>query len=364
MTEKNICFFNSAKTWGGGEKWHYEAALDMQQSGYEVLFITSPGSELEKKLSGKIKTVLVKVSNLSFLNPFKIMRLKKILLKNKINTIVINLSADLKLAGLAANYARIPRIIYRRGSALAIKNSFLNRYYFQKILTDVLANSKATKRTILQNNSALFPAEKIKVIYNPIYIKEFLEKDFQPVYKKQGGEIVICCLGRLAPEKNHQFLIDLAVRLHSVSLPFKILIGGSGALENDLKASAINRKVADKVIFLGFIDNVKDLLSCCDIFILPSLWEGFGYVLAEASLCQKPVLAFDNGSAPELVSDGITGFLIPENDIHYTVEKIQLLYDQPELAKKMGENGRNFVMENFEANKINNQFLHYINGNQ
>lgn len=357
---KTICFFNSATTWGGGEKWHYEMALFMKESGYDVLFIASPGSILQNKLSQKIKCIPIHVGNLSFLNPFKVLRLRTIFRTYNIDVIIINLSADLKLAGLAAKYAQVARIIYRRGSAIPIKNNTLNRFYFGKILTDVLANSEATKQTILQNNASLFPREKIKVIYNPIHTNEFLNRTSHPIYQKTGQELAIGNLGRLAPEKNHKFLIDLAVGLKSHSLPFKILIGGTGPLETDLKAYAAKNKVAADILFSGFLDNVKDLLVCCDIFVLPSLWEGFGYVMAEASLCQKPVLAFNNSSIPELVLDGITGYICPGNDVAYMTEKIQYLYAHRDIQKEMGLNGKNYVIEKFDADKINEQFFDYI----
>lgn len=357
---KTICFFNSAKTWGGGEKWHYETALFMKESGHDVLFITSPGSILQNKLSQKIKCIPFRVGNLSFLNPVKVLRLKNIFRAHNVNVIIINLSADLKLAGLAAKYAHTKRIIYRRGSAIPIKNNFLNRFYFRRVLTDVLANSAATKETILQNNPSLFPREKIKVIYNPIPAGEFLRSKFQPVYKKAGHELVIGNIGRLVPQKNQRFLIDLAARLKERQLSFKILIGGSGPLEESLKNQASREKVTDKIIFCGFLENVKDLLMSCDLFILPSLWEGFGYVLAEASLCQKPVIAFHISSNPELVLDNKTGFLCDINDMDGAIEKINLLHRDISLRDQLGENGRSFITDRFNADKISAQLLDYL----
>lgn len=357
---KTFCFFNSAKTWGGGEKWHHETASFLQEEGYRVIVITNPDSALSHKLPNNIQQISCRVGNLSFLNPFKVFRLKKILHAHHVDTIVINLSADLKLAGLAAKLAGVRRIIYRRGSAIPIKNNLLNRFYFSNILTDVLANSEATKKTILQNNATLFPAHKIEVIYNPLHTDEFISRAFQPIYQKRNDELVLASVGRLAPEKNHLFLIRLATELKSKHIIFKLLIGGTGPLEKELKRHAEEQDVYEDIIFTGFVNNVKDILYSCDIFILPSLWEGFGYVIAEASLCKRAVIAFNIASLPELVVDNKTGFLCPLNDVACVMDKIKILKQQPALLHEFGESGRAFVQAKFADDKIEKQLLAYF----
>src|SRR5690606_10184107 len=109
--------------------------------------------------------------------------------------------------------------------------------------------------------------------------------------------------------------------------------------------------VNENILFLGFVSNVKDLLMACDVFILPSLWEGFGYVLAEASLCKKPIIAFTLSSIPEVVIHNETGFLI-ENDVEECVKKVMVLNEDPSLRKKMGNAGYTYIMSNFSKNKI------------
>lgn len=358
--KKTICFFNSAKTWGGGEKWHYETALLLQQNGFDVLFIASPGSALHAKLTSTIRCITLGVGNLSFLNPFKIIRLKNILQKNDVQSIIINLPSDLKLAGLSSKLAKIKRIIYRRGSAIPVKNRILNRFYFGYILTDVLANSEATKGTILQNNQQLFPAAKIKVIYNLVNMQEFTQRKYKTVYTKKDNELVLGNIGRLVPQKNQRFLIDVAAVLKSKNVPFKLLIAGEGSLKTELEDYAKEEGVLNEIFFTGFMENVKDLLMSCDVFLLPSLWEGFGYVLAEAAMCKKPIIAFDVSSNPELMINNETGFLSPVNDVEAFLNKIFILQEHPQRAIEFGNNGFQFIKEKFAADKIEIQLLDYL----
>ncbi|RYD77855.1 MAG: hypothetical protein EOP53_12285 [Sphingobacteriales bacterium] len=146
MRPVNICLFNTMQSWGGGEKWHYETAILLKNNGFNVMLITSTGSELHKKLQGIVTIQTIAAGNLSFLNPVKLLQVKKMLLAFKTDTVLMNLPSDLKLAGLAAKWAGIKNIIYRRGSALPVKNSVLNRYLFGKVITGVIANSIATKK--------------------------------------------------------------------------------------------------------------------------------------------------------------------------------------------------------------------------
>lgn len=360
-----IAFFNSIPTWGGGEKWHFETSVYFAEKGYDVYFYANPNGVLAKKLKDfpAVKVIPVSLGNLSFINPVKILKLKNSFSKFKIDLLIINHPGDLKIAAHAANLAGVKRIIYRRGSAIAIKNRVLNRYIFKNWVTDILANSNETKNTILEKNPNLFPINKIKVIYNHIDIQEFLERPYDElIISNSNNKLILGSLGRLAPQKNQFFLIDLSKALKEQNIDHLIYIGGIGNLESELKAYSKSQNTEDTVLFLGFQKNVKTFLNAIDIFILPSLWEGFGYVLAEASLCQKPIIAFDLSSNPEVVVKDKSGFLVKKNDITETIEKIKKLQDE-KLRSSMGEIGFEYCRTTFDRNKIMSQIENYLNHN-
>ncbi|HLV47020.1 MAG TPA: glycosyltransferase [Flavobacterium sp.] len=357
-----IAFFNSIKFWGGGEKWHYETAVSLSEMNHQVYFFGNPNGKIHDKLQAhpNISFVPVNLSNLSFLNPFKVNRLAKILRKEQIETIIINHPGDLKIAANAANKAGVKRIIYRRGSAIPIKNKWLNRYIFKNWVTDILANSQATKKTILQNNPNLFPEEKIKVIYNYIDIQAFLQRESAPKISRENNEIIIGNLGRLSFQKNQKFLIDLSKKLTEQNIHHKIYIGGTGELETELKQYNKDQNTEENVIFTGFETNVKDFLSGIDVFFLSSVWEGFGYVLVEANLCEKPCIAFDDNSMPELVKNEYNGFLITPNNLDEAVEKIKIFVENPQLISTYGQNGKEFAQKHFSKEIIMQQLTDYL----
>ncbi|WP_299063161.1 glycosyltransferase [uncultured Polaribacter sp.] len=357
---KNICFFNSISSWGGGEKWHLEMATYISKLDYKVLFFAEKNGILDSKIDkNTIKVEHVSVSNFSYFNTFKVDKVAKVLKENKIETIIFNSSQELKFAGLAAKKAGVKNIIYRRGSAIPIKNSFINRYFFSNIITNVLANSSATKVTINANNKNLFPDDKITVIPNGIETEEFL-LELNKISKEENKIFTLGNLGRLVKQKNQFFLLDVAKKLKEDNFNFKLIIGGEGKLKEALVKRTKELQLENEVVFEGFVKNPKMFMAKLDVFLLSSLWEGFGYVIAEAMLCKKPVIAFNISSNPELVVDTNNGFLTAVNDVDSFVNNIKQLESNKDLISKLGKNGRHKIVTEFDALLIRKKFKKYI----
>ena len=144
------------------------------------------------------------------------------------------------------------------------------------------------------------------------------------------------------------------------NIPAHILIGGEGPLKNDIIALAKEVDVADMVEFVGFVDDVKGFMSSINIFVLTSLWEGFGYVIAEAMYFEKPVIAFNVSSNPELIKDGENGFLVNMGDVDSIVNKIEHLHEKRDEIIKLGKAGKDHVVKNFTLEKTLNELSSFI----
>jgi len=343
-----MCFFNSTPAWGGGEKWHYEFSSSLSQKGHPVIVFTNTSGELQRRvIKSGITAFGIRIHKLSFLNPIKIVRIARILKREGVRLIIMNLSADMKVAGMAAKLAGVNRIIYRRGSAIPIRNSLINRFLFRKVLDEVLANSYETKRTILANNSRLIDPSKIRVIYNGMRFDQFDSNVSIPSYERLEGEVVIGNAGRLVRQKAQHYLVDLAVELKKRNKNVKILIAGYGRLEAQLREYARSSGVEDRIVFLGFVDDMKSFLDSIDIFVLTSLWEGFGYVIVEAMANSRPVVGFDVSSNPEIIEDGKNGYLIPPYNIGLLSDRVLQLIENNELRKKLGNYAKDSVYQRF-----------------
>ena len=357
---KTICFFNSIETWGGGEKWHFEMASYMSSQDYNVSFYLNKNSVLNDKIKNdNIKKLFIEVGNLTYLNFFKVNKVAKVLKETRVDVIVINSSQDMKFVGLAAKKAGVKNIIYRRGSAIPIKNTFINRYFFSNIITDVLANSFATKETINAKNKNIFSKDKITVIPNGIETHKFLE-DYKSIKEEDKAVFTLGNLGRLVKQKNQFFLLDVAKALKNENFPFQLIIGGEGKLKEALINKTKELELVNEVEFVGFVKNPKLFMSKLDVFLLSSLWEGFGYVIAEAMLCKKPVIAFNVSSNPELVVENENGFLTDVNDVSAFVTRIKELQTNRKMISEFGEKGRNKIVTEFDATLVRKRFKNYI----
>ena len=352
---QNICFFNTTLFWGGGEKWHFEAAQMMTNTNNNTFFVLDGKGELAKKItSPKITPFYIKVSNLSFLNPFKVNRLVRFYKQNNIDTVIFNSPKDLKLGGKAAKQAQVKNIVYRRGIAVEVKRNTLNQKLFGRIVTHFIFNSKATQYLLEKNFKECIETKKTAVIYNAIGLGDYQSS------KRESQPLIIGNAGRLVEQKGQHYLIAIAKKLKEKKLGFKIKIAGEGPLHTSLQEQINREELSEQIELIGFVKDMKSFMNQIDIFVSTALWEGFGFVLAEAMVAKKPVVGFALSSNPELIQDGKNGFLVPFEDTDIFTQKIELLLNDSSLRETMGEAGHLFVKENFESEKQFQKLLRFI----
>lgn len=356
-----VGFFNSNKVWGGGEKWHYSTALMMKLRNLDVTVFAQSDCELIKRTqSSGIPSVGVRVFNISFLNPFKVIRLTLMLRRLHIRALILNLPSDVKFAGIAARLAGVKKIIYRRGSPVFVRDTLMNRFLFRRVVTHIIANSEQIKRSILHNNPGLVDSKKISVIYNgvdgPLPAKDNFCKE--PIAHTHG--VVLGTAARLSPEKGLEWLIHMAHDLKGRELDFTLLIAGEGPLMNALKQKSRDLGLTDHVCFCGFVVDMDRFYNSIDLFILTSEWEGCSNVILEAMDKGLPVVAFNNSSIPEMVKNNTNGFLVKNKNGRELAEKVEILIKDPALRIKFGESGRQLVLEKYDLNKSFDQLIKLI----
>lgn len=119
------------------------------------------------------------------------------------------------------------------------------------------------------------------------------------------------------------------------------------------------------VYLLGRRDDVPELLTISDCFVLLSYEEPFGVAFIEALGCGKPVVGYKAGGVPEVIADGKVGFLVPPHDINSVVEKIYMILTDKNLYEKLSFNARSYFLERFDFKKmvsnIENLYFRTIN---
>lgn len=306
---KTVCFFNTNKAWGGGEKWHFTTAKELQRRGYEVFVVTNTSSALRSKATeARLNVYSFFINNLSFLNPLKILIIAAFFKSKKIETVILNLPIDLKVAGVAAKLAGVKKIIYRRGMPHPLRNTFINRFLFTKVLTGVIANSKEVEKSLVQGNESWFPKEKVTIIYNGIDTSVPVDKS-KKFYLKQGDEFVIGNAGRLTEQKGQKYLIELGKMLKDDGMNFKILIAGEGELRDELTNQIKVAGLEDRVKLVGHVEDMTAFYNSLDAFVFTSLFEGMANTLVEVLWHGVPTIAWDVSSNGEIIEHQKNGFL-------------------------------------------------------
>jgi len=132
----------------------------------------------------------------------------------------------------------------------------------------------------------------------------------------------------------------------------KVLIVGEGSIRSDLETQARDLGISEDVVFAGYREDTDDLLRAMDIFVLPSLSEGIPMALLEAMAASRVVIASRVGGIPEVIDDGVEGFLVEPRDVNGLTETCLRLIQSPVMAKEMGEKARKRVERDFSAEEM------------
>lgn len=205
----------------------------------------------------------------------------------------------------------------------------------------IIVISKGIKKDLIQNFK--IPIKKIKVIYNAINFSEIEKLSRESVAIKLFTDdipVIVAC-GRLTYQKNFSLLLNAfskVIKKHNA----KLLILGEGEEKDKLIKLSHKLKIDDKVFFLGFQKNPFKYMAKADVFILSSLYEGFGNVLVEAMACGTPIVSTCCPSGPpEIITDEVNGLLVPVGDVDAMAKAIFRLLKDETLRKHLVEAGKN-----------------------
>ncbi len=210
----------------------------------------------------------------------------------------------------------------------------------------VIASSKAVATSIVSHNS--------EVIYAGI--------DVNPAPQSLAdhtGPLQIGVLSRLTPVKQVETVIRAAAQLRDSGIEIQVNIAGSGPIEPELRYIANKLEVADRVRFLGWRNDIGALLNGWDLLVMPSLDEGFPLSVLDAMAAARPVLASRVGGIPEIVVDGVTGYLIPAKDNDALVQQIRWLANDRVRLAEMGHAGWSRVQKEFSAGAMAKQMTRF-----
>ena len=270
------------------------------------------------------------------------------------------------IAYLIQKRLKMPYIVYTHGLDLRlVQNNPRKRRLAEKVLKNaqkVVANSGYTKGELLKLGVS---EDKIVMVYPcPALQDDGVKADTSVVPE---GKKTLLTVSRLVKRKGHEIVIKSLPEVLKKIPDLVYVIVGEGEYKSESQNLVKSLQLQGHVIFAGQVSDEKlsDYYKACDIFIMTPVElpdgdiEGFGIVYLEANAFGKPVIGSKSGGVVEAVEDNVSGLLVEPGDVQETGEAIVKLMQDSELRKKLGEQGKKRVQEEFEWGKqVSNLFNH------
>lgn len=228
----------------------------------------------------------------------------------------------------------------------SIDNSILPRF------DKVIAVSEDVKRLLLENR---IDGGRISVVYNGVDAGKFIDRDggkIRAEFNIDKNTMIVGTVARLTQEKGLSNLLLAAKEVLNQFPDTIFMLAGDGPLRDDLIKKTAESGIKERVIFTGQRNDIPEVYSSLDIFVLPSLIEGLPMVLLEAMAAGKPVIATRVGAIPGVIEDGKDGIIINPGDIGELKEAIISIMTDPELARRFSQNAFKKVSEQFSSDKM------------
>jgi glycosyltransferase involved in cell wall biosynthesis len=245
---------------------------------------------------------------------------------------------------------KIPYVFWGQGLDIYLRNWFM----------------KMVSRTIIKNaDSAIALTKNMKMVLQAIYHRDIAVvpngidindyRDRPDEQECETPEKRILFVGRLNPVKGVHYLLRAMKIVREVLPEAKLIIVGEGEERKNLECLTNDLGLNECVDFVGRTphEKIPDYLYQADIFVLPSLSEGFGIVILEAMACGLPIVATRVGGVPDIVEDGVNGYLVESGDFQEMAKKIIFILENQPLKLLISKNNRIKVQEYDWKNVVN-----------
>ena len=206
------------------------------------------------------------------------------------------------------------------------------------------------------------PASNIRVIENGVDTNKFrpnlqIGLDVRKELDIPEEAKVVGIIGRIVPLKNHDLFLRSAEKISKNRKDVYFLIVGNGPLLNSIRNYAKSLGLSDRVIFTGWRTDIERIIPALDMLVLCSQVEGHNIVTLEALACGKPVIGTDVRGIHTMIKHGENGMLVPVDNSTALAKAILYLIGNPQIAERMGETGRNYVVNKYSADYMISAYL-------
>jgi glycosyltransferase involved in cell wall biosynthesis len=335
----------------GGEEFRVLAEVEgLVQRGHRVILALRPNSQLQGLASAQgvpVETVMME----KWLYPIAILFLVRLISRYTIDIVHTHGSRDSWIAAIAGRLSRRkPVIIRTRHKSVPIADNFLNRILYTRLTDRIITTGERVRQDLIQRNR--FDGSRIVSIPTGVDLGLFRPRPDDGAFRAELGiapqEFLVGMVSFLRDYKGYRYYIEAARLVLEREAMVRFLIVGDGPEREALRAQIDQLGLTDRVIMTGHREDIPNILSALDLFVLTSIdAEGLPQVITQALAMEKPVVASNVGAVSEVVMHGQTGLLVPPRDPDAMAEQILLLMKDRDLGRRLAYNGRRLVEERY-----------------
>jgi glycosyltransferase involved in cell wall biosynthesis len=328
----------------GGALQVYYLIRGLHAAGVENLLVCAPGSEIGRQCAG-IATI-VELPFFGDVDPRLLVGLCRTIRTHRPDIVHAHSRRGADWwGGLAAQLCQVKGLLTRRvdnpESRLLVR---LKYQRFERVVTI----SEGIRQVLLSEG---VPAEKLELIHSVVDLEQYSCRADRPWFEAEfalrPGERTVAVIAQLIERKGHRFLLDGAKQILASVPHLRFIFFGQGPGRQELEAHCRACGLEEKVIFAGFRNDLPRILPNLDLVVHPALMEGLGVSLLQAAAAGRPMIGARAGGIPEVIRDGVNGYLVPPGTVTPLAEKTIDLLLHPDVAERFGANGRILVQQEF-----------------
>lgn len=350
MATKVLFLLDSLSPVGGAERVAVKIGVGLKKSGnYTPVFCsTRAGGSLEEELkSNDIAYLLLKRRRFSDAHKFK--PLISLIREQNIKIIHSHNLGSNFWGGVIGAIAGVPVIIaHKHGQDYSTWRSLVLDKIVSNLSRKIIFVSNDEREAFIRRIGTA-PA-KCLTVYNGITINNIdhpSEEEMRNKYGINKERTVVGIIARFAPEKDHESFLLAAREVLRSRGEFTFLLVGEGKTKPLMEKLSEDLGIKDHTVFTGFVNNTGEVLSIIDIGCLTSRREGMGIALLEYMAFHKPIVSTNAGGIPEVVQEGVNGFLVNPGDYKSMAAKIIELARDENLRRQMGDEGFSILKDKF-----------------
>ncbi len=352
MNPINILHIIDTSGPGGAEKIVFDLIRN-KCDRFKLHLILPDQGWLYTKLNGIEDVVIDTINGHGRFNIKYLIQLINYVTNHKIDIIHAHLYGVSSYCGLVSLFTRIPMICTLHGMA-GIPGKLKLKIISETAAMIVFVSDHLREQFLKTIN---VNREKTEVIYNGINYNDFQSSSVNSIRREfdfNEDDILIGAVGNITPAKGYDVLIKAAAKACRNNPNYRFLIAGEkrGKLFRDLRELSNSLGLNNNVYFIGYREDVCSFLREIDLFVLPSITEGFSLATIEAMAVGVPVIATTSGGPSEIINHNINGRLIPPGDTNAIISDIVYLLNNKDLADILVRNAKQTVKTKYNIESM------------